>query len=479
MFNKDFYPTPVSVIEEMLFGISIDDKVILEPSAGKGNIVDYLRLHGAKKVIACEKEKDLQKILATKCKVISENFFDVQASDISHCNLIVMNPPFSCDEKHILHAWSIAPKGCHVVSLCNANTIENPTYKVRVELKTIVEAYGTYQNIGNAFSGSERSTDAQIGLIRMFKPSEQATNEFEGFFLDEDEEEVQENGIMQYDFIRDLVNRYVASVRLYDKQLELAVQMNNLTSQFYSSKFSFQCLEEEKPKNRAEYKKDLQKSAWNYIFNKMNMRKYATKGLKEDINKFVEQQHHIPFTMRNIYVMLNTIIGTQYQRMDKALEEVFDKLTTHYHDNRWNLEGWKTNSHYLVNKKFILPGMIYDALYQKSYLDVSWSKSNVELIEDFQKALCFVTGEDYNQCIEFYSFVNYTETEESIEKKSFHKDYIKRDYGTWYDWGFFRFKAFKKGTIHFEFKNEKVWGMFNQRIAKIKGFPLPENIKKK
>ena len=119
-----------------------------------------------------------------------------------------MNPPFSCDEKHILHAWNIAPDGCHVISLCNANTIENPTYKVRAELKTIVEAYGTYQNIGNAFSGSERSTDAQIGLIRMFKPSEQASNEFEGFFLDEDEEEVQENGIMQYDFIRDLVNRY-------------------------------------------------------------------------------------------------------------------------------------------------------------------------------------------------------------------------------------------------------------------------------
>ena len=208
MFNKDFYPTPTSVIEEMLFGISIDNKVVLEPSAGKGNIVDYLTLHGAKEVIACESEGNLRKILFGKCKVISENFFDVKSSDISHCNLIVMNPPFSCDEKHILHAWNIAPDGCHVISLCNANTIENPTYKVRAELKTIVEAYGTYQNIGNAFSGSERSTDAQIGLIRMFKPSEQASNEFEGFFLDEDEEEVQENGIMQYDFIRDLVNRY-------------------------------------------------------------------------------------------------------------------------------------------------------------------------------------------------------------------------------------------------------------------------------
>ena len=475
MFNKDFYPTPTNVIEEMLFGISIENKVILEPSAGKGNIVDYLRLHGAKEVIACETESNLRKILCGKCKLISKDFFDVKASDISHCDLIVMNPPFSCDEQHILHAWNIAPNGCHVISLCNASTIEKPNYKVRRELKTIIEAYGTYQNIGNVFSGSERSTDVQIGLIRMFKPSEQATNEFEGFFLDEDEEEVQENGIMQYDLIRDLVNRYVASVRLYDKQLELAVQMNNLTSQFYQSKIAFQCIEDDKPKHRAEYKKDLQKSAWNYIFNKMNMQKYATSNLKKDINKFVEQQQQVPFTMRNIYVMLNIIVGTHSQRMDKALEEVFDKLTTHYHENRWNLEGWKTNSHYLVNKKFILSGMV-DSWYSKDYLHLSYGRHSLEVIEDFQKSLCHLTGEDYNDYTNFHSFVNNTLDKE--QPNAFPKVYIRREFGTWYDWGFFRFKAFKKGTIHFDFKDEKVWAMFNQIIAKIKGFPLPEKLKK-
>lgn len=28
--------------------------------------------------------------------------------------------------------------------------------------------------------------------------------------------------------------------------------------------------------------------------------------------------------------------------------------------------------------------------------------------------------------------------------------------------------------MHFEFKNDDVWAMFNQRVAKLKGYPLPE-----
>ncbi len=45
---------------------------------------------------------------------------------------------------------------------------------------------------------------------------------------------------------------------------------------------------------------------------------------------------------------------------------------------------------------------------------------------------------------------------------------------TWYDWGFFRFKVFKKGTGHFEFKSEDDWAMLNRAYAKAKGQALPE-----
>lgn len=35
MFNPDFFPTPYTVIQTMLEGTEIANKVILEPSAGK------------------------------------------------------------------------------------------------------------------------------------------------------------------------------------------------------------------------------------------------------------------------------------------------------------------------------------------------------------------------------------------------------------------------------------------------------------
>ncbi len=47
---------------------------------------------------------------------------------------------------------------------------------------------------------------------------------------------------------------------------------------------------------------------------------------------------------------------------------------------------------------------------------------------------------------------------------------------TWYSWGFFDFKVFKKGTGHFKFKDQKIWETLNRAYAKAKGQVLPEKI---
>ncbi|MEN6304358.1 MAG: hypothetical protein ABFD96_16615, partial [Armatimonadia bacterium] len=46
--------------------------------------------------------------------------------------------------------------------------------------------------------------------------------------------------------------------------------------------------------------------------------------------------------------------------------------------------------------------------------------------------------------------------------------------GEWYDWGFFRFRPYKKGTVHFQFKDREVWAALNARYARINGQVLPE-----
>src|SRR5690606_16911061 len=113
--------------------------------------------------------------------------------------------------------------------------------------------------------------------------------EFEGFFLEEEKEEKQYAGLMPYNFVRDLVNRYVAAIKIFDEQLDSAIRLNDLLDSFYGhDKVGFQCTQGDKIIKRAEFKKELQKSGWHFIFDKMNMEKYSTKGLREDLNKFVE-----------------------------------------------------------------------------------------------------------------------------------------------------------------------------------------------
>lgn len=460
IFDKDFYPTPPEVIEMMISSLNVSDKVILEPSAGSGNIVDHLKALGAE-VIACEKDPDLAKIVANKCNLLANDFFTVEAHQVSHIHMIIMNPPFSCDERHILHAWNLAPAGCKIVSLCNSSTVnERNYYSSRRELGAIIDEYGSSTDLGDCFSNADRPTKTEVSMITLNKPGGNYEAEFDGFFLEDDPAEHQENALMPYNFVRDIVNRYIGAVKIYDEQLTSAVKLNGLLSGFYGESMAFQCKENGRPKLRNEFKKGLQKAAWSFVFRKMDLTRHSTTGLRADINKFVEQNQKIPFTMRNIYRMLDIVIGTTEQRMDKALLEVFEKVTKHYDENRFNLEGWKTNSHYLLNRKFIMPNVVtsnYRGTVGANYY--GWA----EPIDDLSKAICYLTGVKYEQVGDFSTLL--------------------RDHNVYFgelsNWGFFQFRAYKKGTVHLTFISEDVWAKFNQRIAKLLGYPLPEAMKPK
>lgn len=510
--NPDLYPTPEDVIETMVSGLNMNGKTVLEPSAGLGDIVDFCAGSGAS-VLACEIVPELREILNRKeCQIIGENFLQVKSEQVSHVDYIIMNPPFSADEQHILHAWDIAPEGCTVVSLCNWATLDKYDHAMsRKILRQTIEDYGSAHNLEDVFSTAERKTNIEIGLVKLFKPKRKSETEFEGFFL-EDEEEEQFSGLQQYNFVRDVVNRYVGAVKIFDQQLDAAQKMNALTNSFFSSNIALSLNQEGAEKSRADYKKELQKAAWKYVLNKFNLEKYATKGVREDINKFVETQQRFPFTMRNIYQMITIIVGTANNRMDDAMLEVFDALTCHYHDNRFLVEGWKTNSHYLVNEKFILPDLFGDPYSMRGGLKISHGRRNYDVFDDFMKALCYMTGKDYNRVPKLidilrYDYVVYKDSKVVMAKNPHHDSYSvvgydtrhaytssdaiqksypasegyyyipRPDHGEWFDFEFFSVKGFKKGTGHFKFKDRDVWALFNQHIARIKGFPLPEAVK--
>lgn len=469
--NQDFYPTPPEVIARMIGTARLSGKTVLEPSAGKGDLCDALAAEGAT-VHYCENHPDLALIAARKAKLIARDFLSLNAEQVSHIDSIYMNPPFSQGAAHILHAWEIAPPGCHIVALCNAQTLENRHTRERMRLSHVVRQYGRTEGLGRCFGGAERQTAVEVSMITLYKPG--AADDFGNFFtLDDDEPLAEGPGLMSHNLVREAVQRYVNAVRLYESVMDAAVEMNALVSEFHVGKIVFTCTEGEKVRNREYFQKDLQKSAWQWIFRKMDMEKYTTRRLRSDINKFVEQQQqHVPFTMNNIYAMLRMVGGTHEDRMNKAVLDVFDRVTGHYHENRYAVEGWKTNSHYLVGQKFILPGMTSEG---SSRLEVSHSSHNVDLVEDMVKALCYLQGRDYGGIGTMWQFFHRS----SRNPQTGRDDYARYEYNTWYEWGFFRFKGYKKGTMHFQFLDEKVWAVFNQHVARLLGYPLPESIRRK
>lgn len=440
------------------------DKVILEPHAGKGNIVDFCKENGAKEVLTMEINKDLQEIVKRKSTLIGDDFFQCKPEQVSHINAIYMNPPFSNADKHILHAWEVAPEGCEIVSLCNYSTITQPYGR----LKVLIRDYGITENLGDCFTEAERKTGVEVGMVRLFKPLASKEFEFEGFFMDEEEEEEQGNGILQYNEVRALVNRYVGTMKAFDKMKYELDALNHLISGIGMSSVTLEISSERMVTTKEQFSKIIQKRSWQHIFNKLNMEKYVTSGVMKDINKFVETQEKVPFTMKNIYKMLEIIVGTREQTFNRALEEAVDNFTKHTHENRFGVEGWKTNSGYMLNKKFICEGIV-ETSWGGGSLQVRYNSYSGNKIDDLVKVLCNITGKNYNDIGTLYRF-NFDKVK---HEKSFE---IKPN--EWYEFGFFNVKFFKKGTMHVKFKTMDDWYRLNYAYGQLKGFSLPENYKK-
>jgi predicted RNA methylase len=468
LFGIDLYPTPKEVIYKMLQSIDVTDKVILEPSAGTGNIVNLVKELGAKEVIACEIDSNLRKILNDKCQIIEHDFLNLTEDKISHIDLIIMNPPFMADEKHILHAYDIAPAGCIIISLCNYSILDNRYSRTRKQVGELVKLYGRFENFGDCFSTAERKTDIDVGCIWIYKEGKNE-NEFEGFFdlHDYEADEINQSGIVRYDFIQDIVSRYVDSIKMFDSvdraNKRISENIKGVTERFsISFGAHFTSNESRVEVTRQVFKKELQKAAWNNIFSKLNMEKYVTRGVMANINKFVEQQIHVPFTVKNVYKMIQLIAGTHGQRMNQVLVEAFERICSFSYDNSSAGEKWRTNSDYMVNKKFIKPYICeYDSRWPTSYIGLN--SRSVESLDDIIKALCYLTGKEYDSHPKLRDVIN-RETQAI--------------WGEWIEWGFFRIKGFKKGTMHFEFIDENIWERFNRKVAEIKGWNLPKSTRK-
>lgn len=491
MFDKNFYPTTRSTYD--LMNVNPFGKTILEPHGGAGHLIDYLKADGAKHILTCELNHELAQISMRKAHFLKPDFLNVVSIEIAHVDQIVMNPPFDNADKHILHAFDIAPAGCEIFALANSETTNNPYSKTRKQLLALINDYGKETNIGQVFTDADRKTNVDTTFIYLKKPDQDS--DFGDFFTNEQDDAFgnEEGGLIQHNEIRAIVQSYVQAIKDFRTfKIHADTLQNSLSRLGISAPIKVEVSYDKGVTDEDKFIKEIQKKAWSFIFAKVGAEKYLTKGVKEDLHKFIEQNQSTPFTMKNIYLMLDVLVQTRSQTLNRALVEAIDYYTKHTHENRYQVEGWKTNAGHCLNEKFII-NYIATPKYNGG-LEITYYGDTHERLEDLIKVICFISGKDYSEiepmtwasCPKPFNFSGNDAHWDSISKTLDHslpKDRHSRPDGynrftanQWYESEFFMFKVFKKRTMHLKFKDKKIWETLNRAYAKSKGQVLPERM---
>ena len=136
-----YFPTPKDIALQMIEMADIKSSdMLLEPSAGQGNISDYF-----------PKENDylLIELNENNAKILDEKGYRVLIGDFLNCNFtdadkIIMNPPFhtqgiaQADISHILHAFELLKPNGILVSVVSASPFFRENKK-SVEFRQFLE----------------------------------------------------------------------------------------------------------------------------------------------------------------------------------------------------------------------------------------------------------------------------------------------------------------------------------------------------
>ncbi|WP_187632200.1 class I SAM-dependent methyltransferase [Hymenobacter lutimineralis] len=472
---------------------------ICDPSAGSGAILDWIGEHlrtthdghrssYSKNLYACEIDPEPKAMLQGKnYKVIAEDFLSYEGSH--QFDLLVLNPPFSCADKHILHAFKTVAPGGHVVSLLNAETIRNPFTETRQLLAKLIADHGSVEELGQVFlaEDAERKTDVHVAMVRLQRPAERDPLDFDfhsgrrgtGAAGPELSEDTFADALALQDVIGNMMVGYEQA-----KQAFVDFMRARQALQFYGAQLvSYQqdILEvateaiSGNGTHRASYNDfcdSLNQSAWRVVLEKMNIQKYMTHQVRSDFERYGRAQGYMAFNKENVASLAEMVFENRTTILDKAVVAVFDIFTSYYKENRVHVEGWKSNDRFKANRKLVLPNWVrWDDWSTPRDLKTYGSrfKMNYHLhseYSDIDKVMCYLTGENHDTCY----------TIEQALKTRFDrlgKVYPGEQFENECESQFFNLRFFKKGTLHIEFKEELLWQEFNLRACAGKQW-LPE-----
>lgn len=457
MFNDDFYPTPAHVTAKMVapYRDGMCNRHILEPSAGKGNIAEYIKTAiGYNGNLYCiESEPDLIATLQGKgFRILSNDFLKFTPSHIF--DLIVMNPPFSRGVDHLLHAWSILDHG-DIVCLLNAETLLNDCTEKRKLLRHIIAENGSIEYLGDAFKDAERKTGVEVALVRLHKHESASKWVFEATDEHESVQTISDDApseIAVKDSIGTLVDAYEAAKREFAsvwksrkkiaKYLAYIGGLTNVEEHYRSQDFVSHACNMDNPVSAYNFFVDTARmNAWNAIMTKTGIEGRVTESVRKDFNK-MRTENGFDFTEGNIMSLLDGLVMNSGDIMKQCILEAFDLMTKYHKENRIHIEGWKSNDRWQVNRKIILPFAVEHG-WSRGF-KVRYAAQN--MLDDIDKACCFLSGKGFDAIIKIRDAVEMSQVAVS---------------------DFFKVKSHHKGTLHLTFIDEHLWERFN--LAAVEG----------
>ena len=165
-----FFPTPKELVEQLISLAEIKHQdSILEPSAGKGDILDAITtyLNGdTSKLSACEVNYKLRELLELKgYKLVATDFLSLTSEKYDK---IIMNPPFENgqDIDHVTHALSLLKPGGRLVAIMSEGVFFRQ-FKKDKAFQELLEEKNAFVSatIKDAFKGGFKSTGVAIRIV--------------------------------------------------------------------------------------------------------------------------------------------------------------------------------------------------------------------------------------------------------------------------------------------------------------------------
>lgn len=476
MFGEQFYPTPPEVVDmlmepfwdfnkpytdryygQSLYGWNVPCKSILDPSAGKGDIlrrvVEKTRERQAS-LSAIEIDPSLRLILSAEGFAVRGSDF-LTYNEPFYYDLILMNPPFADGDKHLWKAWELVADGGNIGCILNAETINNPYSKLRQNIVELVSNYGSMRFIGRAFANSENPTDVECVIVWLKKPAKEKGWDFAGEYRTEQamvEDNLTANQLANSDILQAIVDQYEAACKAL-----VAMNKHARAYNFFTNGVVRETKKQDaEPKTLNEQITELKKSFWDYIFQRTKLGEVTTSNFRKRFEAFTAGTQNMSFCKENILEVLDVFFQTRHVIMQECLVHVFDQATAYHAKNMVHVEGWKTNKAYRVNRRIIMPnGVSFDATFGTFGHSYASGRTG-EFLDDLDKVMCFISGREVAKINRIHTAIN-THTD-AYRRRQVH-------YSDWFESEFFRIKIFKKGTVHLDFKDEVLWEELNRQAA--------------